>query len=615
MTMWLDQLELAPDAISSRQRRFVVFASVIVALTRLFAVSKSLWDWDEALFSHALLDYDVVHHHPHPPGFPLFIFFARLLRPLASSDFRAIQFVVVAGAMLLFPVMMFLGRELRLPLPTATVAAFLLAFFPNVWFFGGTAFSDVPSLTLVVLACALLLRGCRSFRSLVLGAFVLAIAAGFRPQNLLVGCFPALIACWFRLRATRSLRQPLLGMLVGAATLAAAYGGAALATDDWRQYLEAVRYHSAYIEKVDSYRNPLRPTLQYMFDDFFIRPFRMWQINAAVSLLVAIGAVAGFVRRRPPVMIAFMAFGPFCLLGWLMLDRHSTSRFSIGWAPLIAICAAEGIEWLSRWIAFLTHRPRGRMIARGVLTAALILLMISWTFPALKVVRRKTSPPMQAIAWIRGNIPAGSHIYFESAVEPFANLMLKGDYRLEKFEGDAPDVPGQPGWVFREGVSSHPLAQNFSYRRGTLWDLARRRYFEVSVGPLDASVRFESGWYDAESSDTHTFRWMAHSGTLLLGSTETPGVIALRGYVPLDALDSRPEIAVTLNGTTLQRFVVTKEIVEHDFHVGPMLAPRNEVRIETDRTVNPRKKGLGNDPRDLGFRLDSISWRSEETER
>src|SRR5256885_4788612 len=102
--------------------------------------------------------YDVAQHHPHPPGFPLFIALGRAVRLLGLDDFHALQAVSTVAAMLLFPAVLMLGRELRLRAETAMAAAALCAFFPNVWFFGGTAFSDVASLTLVVFAVALLLR-------------------------------------------------------------------------------------------------------------------------------------------------------------------------------------------------------------------------------------------------------------------------------------------------------------------------------------------------------------------------------------------------------------------------------------------------------------------------
>jgi hypothetical protein len=59
--------------VTARQKRIVLVLTIAIALTRLAATARSLWDWDEALFTMAVRDYDVARHHPHPPGYPLFI--------------------------------------------------------------------------------------------------------------------------------------------------------------------------------------------------------------------------------------------------------------------------------------------------------------------------------------------------------------------------------------------------------------------------------------------------------------------------------------------------------------------------------------------------------------
>src|SRR5258706_2540310 len=160
-------------------------------------MARSIWDWDEALFTLGMRAYDVTKHHPHPPGFPVFIGLAHLVRLVTPSDFRALQAISLAAGVALFPVMFLLGRELRLRFETALVAALLCAFFPNVWTFGGTALSDVPSIVLAVLGLALLLRGCPSAEAYLAGSFVLALGIGIRPQNFVIGLVPWLIATWY----------------------------------------------------------------------------------------------------------------------------------------------------------------------------------------------------------------------------------------------------------------------------------------------------------------------------------------------------------------------------------------------------------------------------------
>jgi len=142
----------AYEPLTPAQRKIFWAVSIVCAASRLVAISRSLWDWDEALFSLGMRGYDVAKHHPHPPGFPLFIALARLMRLIAPTDFRALQSVSVISSFFVFPAVYFLARSVRIGFPTAVIAGVLSAFFPNVWFFGGTAFSDVPSIVLVLFA-------------------------------------------------------------------------------------------------------------------------------------------------------------------------------------------------------------------------------------------------------------------------------------------------------------------------------------------------------------------------------------------------------------------------------------------------------------------------------
>jgi hypothetical protein len=607
---WLDQFRVEPEPLSHEQRRWVWGATLLVALTRVALASRSLWDWDEALFSFALQDYDVTQHHPHPPGFPLFIVLGRLVRMVTGSDFLALQLVSLAGAVALFPLLFLLGRELRMQFPTAFTAASLLVFFPNVWFYGGTAFSDVPSLALVLFACVLLLRGCRSGGAYVAGAFVLAVAAGFRPQNLLVGLGPALIATWFRIRITRSVKQPLLAIVIGAVTLIATFGGAAMASNGWQQYRDAVTAHRTYIETVDSFRNPDRPGLLTLFDDFFVRPYRMPSVNAFLGILSAIGALGGLFLRRKPVTLALVTFGPFSIVGWLMLDHFSTGRFSVAWMPLLALAAADGSTIVADRIGALARSQRARTIAQVTIAALPILTLIIWTLPALVVVRTTDSPPVQAIDWIRRTIPPGTPLYVHGSMGPHANLLLR-DYQPAYFDGDAPLVPPgrQRAWILTEGATEARGAKVFRYPRRRLRHIVRQRYFEVSVLPHCTQLQFGPGWYDAEGAETHGFRWMGSRASITLppangGSAQ----LSVRFYLPLDAISGAPTVTFTLDGKVVDRFAATTAHMERKYDVPARADRSHELVIQTDRFVNPAKAGLSGDTRDLGLRLDSVGW-------
>ena len=108
------------------------------------------------------------------------------------------------------------------------IAAGLMAFFPNVWFFGGAGFSDVPSIVLVIYAVAFLFRGCRDTNAYFIGSFLLAMSVGIRPQNLLVGIFPLAISTWYRARA--SLRDVAFALMICSGVVFVSYASAIHAT-------------------------------------------------------------------------------------------------------------------------------------------------------------------------------------------------------------------------------------------------------------------------------------------------------------------------------------------------------------------------------------------------
>lgn len=456
---WWASLGGAPEPLARHERRIVWIAAIVVAATRPLAIAKSLWDWDEALFGLALREYDVVAHHPHPPGFPLFILAAKaLVLASGATEFRALQGVAVTASLLVFPAMFFLARELRTTFFVATASAAVLAFLPNVWFFGGTGLSDVPSMTLSLLSCALLLRGVRSNASAVAGPIALAVAAGFRPQTLLIAFLPALIVL------ARRPRAALAGAGAALLIVMASYGGAAAASGGWREYQAAAALHEHYIRTTDSWLSLSRPSLAKVADDFLYRPYRVPFANAAIALL----AVIGCVRRRPASLAGVALFGPFLLFAWLMLDFHSTSRFSIAYVPMFALLAAEGAEAL-----------RGLRLAA---VAMLIAAIAVWMWEPLQIVRETVSPPVAAAEWIRSE-HRDRIVLVDPRLLPLAEFLLPGmDLRVGADAAEAPAV------AYREFVSREPGARNFVRPRPKLARaLTRPRYFEISVVPVPAA--------------------------------------------------------------------------------------------------------------------------------
>ncbi len=580
----------------TRREHFALWAATLVtAATRVWGLARSPWDWDEILFSLALRHYDVASHHPHPPGFPLFIAAAKVFRAIGFSDFHALQALNVVAGVLLVPAMFFFCRELGLRFGTSLSAALFLAFFPNVWFFGETAFSDVPSVVLVVFACGLLLRGRTSDAAYVAGAAVLAIAGGFRPQNLVIGFAPAILATWSRIRARRRVAIA-SAVAIGAAILVASYGAAVIATGGWQPYIEAVHEHEQYITVTDSFHNQARPALYRLLDDFFVRPYHAAVINMVVTALGLISLAFAIVRRRVPVLIAIAAFAPFCLIAWLYLDHFSASRFSIGYAPLFALLAADG--------AMIFGETAGWSIA-----VALTAGMFVWTLSAVNLARTSDSPPVQAIEWIRAHVPPSpAALEIHESLGPYAEYFLP-DYRIE-WTLDGPPLARlnpTPSWYMREGTIDRSGALNFTWPRDRAWNVARRRYFEIGVVPVTGRARFLEGWYGEEVSPKTDWRWMGAHGRIELPEIRGNARLRLRFFVPLHVLHGVPSIAVRRNGIIVKTIAVRDPFVDVALDFQNLAGPQT-IDIDTDRTVNPLAEHISGDSRDLGLRLDALEW-------
>ncbi|MCU1350586.1 MAG: hypothetical protein JWO56_3616 [Acidobacteria bacterium] len=596
--------------LTRRQRILLVAVAVVVALTRLAALSRTLWDWDEVLFSTALHHYDVAAHHPHPPGFPLYVLLGRLVRLVIRDDFHALQAINLAAAMLLFPAVYLLARAFRFDFATSISAALLFSFLPNVLFFGGTAFSDLPSLVLLVFAMALLLRGRESRRDFLFGCALLGLALAFRPQNLLVAAYPLLAASWARLRDLRlrtaeRWRDLLMGAAIVTSIVVVSYGGAAYVTGV-DAYRVAIRKHSDYLMVIDSYRNPIRPRMTQLLPRFLLHPFGGSRVVVVLCIAAAIALLAagpGRHPRRPPLEV-LATFAPFFLTGVLLLNVESSSRYSMTWLVGICLLAAEGLRALA---ALLPERLR--IYALAAMTLVIVAKEARFAERALREPRTTVSPTIAAVRWIRAHVPLSSTLYVNRDMQAFADAYL-GDYTQAAVRGDGSfDVRDARGaWLVREWSSPSPDAVNFVRARHELFDLVRQRYFEVSVQPLSDSARFTDGWYDPESNGVNVWRWMGQRSTTLLPPISGTGELWLKIYLPLDAA-RRPAVTVTLNGQVVDRFVCTTAEVERTYQLPSRLGAPNELRLETDRILNPGNEHLADDGRDLGLQLRGIAWR------
>lgn len=573
---------------TSTQKRIVLALTIVIALTRFAAVAKSLWDWDEALFTLAVSEYDVTQHRPHPPGYPLFVAAAKAVHKFGVPSFRALQVVVMLGAIAVFPAAVWLAMELGFGFATSVAGAAIFAFLPNVWVYSGTAFSDVPAIALGLLACALLLRGRRSPRAYIVGACVLALAVAIRPPNLVIGLMPGLVATWHVRRV--SWRPVIIAAILGALIAGGSYAGAALASDSVTGFRDAIRTQSKWVHDVDAWTNPNRPSLRQLAPLFLLHPVHHKDLMWPIAALAGISFVAAIVRKQIAPLLTVAIFAPIAILSLLQLDFTCAGRYSIAYLAMHAFLAADGLGVL----AF------ARASIQTVLATLLVLVLAVWTWPVLNVVRTTDTPPVLALKYILRNVPPDAPVYVHGGLGPHTDIYLAD--RAHTWFDKEEELAKVPGNSYAVQPWRMSRALNFERPHGRLWKIVRQRHFEASVLAIANTIVFGEGWYGEEGSGADVFRWMSKEGQVMLPAVPGTGTVTMRFHIA-DDVPAPPVIDIVFNGQTVETIVNTRGDVERSWTLLSRRWTPNELRIRTSATARPK-----DDDRDLGLMLKSITW-------
>jgi hypothetical protein len=235
-----------------------------------------------------------------------------------------------------------------------------------------------------------------------------------------------------------------------------------------------------------------------------------------------------------------------------------------------------------------------------------IIAFAVWVWPALKLQRTSEPPPVAALQWIKRNVPPSTLAYIHGGIGPQADYVVPDRPTYWEKPEDVSALAGD-AWVV--DLKIVPGAHNFVWPRSNpLWKILRRRNFESSLARVSSFVRFGPEWYSEEGSGADAFRWMPASATAQLPALRGKGRLHLKVYIPIDTLPAHPQIEVTMNGVTIERFTGSPAVIEKTWIVPSRTGAVNDLRITTSGTVNPAKLGGSGDTRDLGLRVDSLSW-------
>ncbi|HYH08620.1 MAG TPA: hypothetical protein VEK11_16310 [Thermoanaerobaculia bacterium] len=592
-------MPIATEPLTRSRRATLLVLSTVAALARFVPLSKGPWDWDEVLFCSAIGDYDVTAHYPHPPGFPLYIFLAKLARFFTATDFHALQTINVLAGMAVLPVLFWVARSLRFSFWPALVAASLFAFLPNVWFFGGTGFSDVPAMVLFLAAIAAYLGAGTSARKYAIASVLFGAALLVRPQNALVAVFPWTIATLRFVRA-REWRPVIAGTLIAVAIAMAGYGLAAWATG-FTDYYHALVNHSRYVRHADSvasdWRAPLHEVLLIQLD-----PYHAGKVSILVNLLALLGVLRG---PRNTVLETLFTFAPFFLFAALVVNPLGSSRFSLNYMAGIILLTTLGI------FAIADFFPRARLPIAFAFTFLIAGRFIYWVLPAFEQPRTTESAPVQAVQWVAKHVPKTSTIFMDESIWPWARYYIRDHELVHVFS--YPDIVRhddvRDGWYVRMNRSSIDSARHFIRPRNRTWNIVTPRAFEASVLPAAHMAAFTDGWYNTEGDEHLQWRWSKQRAFMELPGIGGTGELLLVFSVPQKELKRSSRVSFFWNGNLVTTYTTPASDNELTLRLRSREDGPNVLGIYCHDAFVPNNVGIGDDGRTLGIQFWSWRWR------
>ncbi len=594
---------------------------LLCAALRATSLPASFWEWDEINFARALHKFDIVGHSPQPPGFPVFVMVSRLAWFFLRDDQAALLAVNLVAGCFLGVVLYLIFCEVLPDRMLALGAAIAGCCTPAVLLPSVMARSDLAAMVAGLWIILMLLRGRSSRRWLLSGGAALGLGMGLR-----VTIAPLAIGVLTVVLLDR-LRRREWSLVIGAAALALLgylswYLPTAIHTG-WAEYRRLTAGHWSYLMVHDSLWSSYW-TWEERWQGAFIR---IWGEQRAALTVCSLGVFGLLVllwqRHWRSVGWLLTIFLPFLLFTFIFNSPMGIIFYSMPYVPLFTTFATCGVMLLFRPL----DRLAGRRVTSGLGLMAVMALsgwMVDWCGPAIRMLRRESSPPVRAIAALRRQFdPLRDSIHLDNLLLPYSYYVF-ANQRTSEWIADESLALNLVEPSSREQrhiflLGPEPLAglphQKFTWSsaRGIerLRPVSLGRYFELYLTDLAASRdrRFISGWYQQESNRRESWRWMGKTGTIALFNGAEEMNLRIIGRIP--DLIAHPQLIIRLDGREVGR--VEGREINWSGTVGAAGEDRcrsnwSMLTIESGETFVPGTAGRGDDERELGFQALDIRW-------
>ena len=364
----------------------------LLAAVRFATLAPDAWHWDEVLLADAVEHgIDLRVHRPHPPGYPLFVEAATLVRATGFDAYRSLAVVGTLGGILAALALAALLAAAGLDADFACLGGLLYAFIPSVWLFGVRGFSDAPAAAAVFLSAALLFSAVerRAPARAAAGLVVAAAAAGLRPQSAVALVPLALGAAAVCFRAGPRSRALVAAGFAGAVLVSAAVwlpaihgsGGFAPFRDQLLSQAADLRRSSAL--------SPRELVSAAVWRRWLVDPFGSDALFAAIAALGAAGAFLRGAARRVLLVVVL----PWAIVNVPVSTLFGAPRYAAILLGGVAACAACALAALAHRAPRLGAAASVALVAACAWVAVPPVVAAASPSPSVAAVRAAARPP------------------------------------------------------------------------------------------------------------------------------------------------------------------------------------------------------------------------------
>jgi hypothetical protein len=367
--------------------RVLAALALIVALAHAPFLAPSLEDIDAVNFALGVRDFDVATHRPHPPGYPLYIFFGKIATAIAGLVIDAPRSLIEAKALSALSLLSALAAVFGLygvfaclsprtiPAGEATwrsldvnaaAAAGIAVSCPLFWYLSVRPMSDVPGLAFALAAQACLLLAfwrqapgagndrrlspaamAASGRMIVVGAFLAALGIGLRSQTMWLTVPLLLLVVMDRIG--RGAAGAVIGSTVMFVAGGLAWGIPLLAASGGlNAYLAALGSQAGedFAAGEMLYLNVNARSALFAVLRTFVYPWDSTPLAVVVLVLAAAGLMRLLLRDRRSLVAVMALAGPYLIFHLLFQDT-SFVRYALPLVPVMAFLAVQGVMLVS----------------------------------------------------------------------------------------------------------------------------------------------------------------------------------------------------------------------------------------------------------------------------